>query len=169
MNPQPTIRPARPDDLPALAGIERRAAALFAPEDLPPALRGETVPAPTLRQAQADGLLWVAEDGGRLAGFALAEWLDGRLHLAEMDVDPDHGRRGIGAALLAHMVEQAARLGCDAVTLTTFDHLPWNAPFYRRHGFADIAPAPASPLAARLCAEAEAGLSRRVALRRDLV
>ncbi|POA98005.1 N-acetyltransferase [Chromobacterium sinusclupearum] len=160
------IRPARLADLPLLADIERRAAALFPESDLPPALRGAVLPAEALAGAQLDGLLWVAEDEGRVAGFALAEIVDGHLHLAEMDVDPDHARRGLGAALLRRLVVEAAMRGHAALTLTTFAHLPWNAPFYRRHGFQDFAPDADSQLAARLRAEAAAGFRNRVALRR---
>ncbi|WP_199154226.1 GNAT family N-acetyltransferase [Chromobacterium sp. ASV23] len=160
------IRPARLADLPLLADIERRAAALFPESDLPPALRGAVLPVEALAGAQLEGLLWVAEDEGRVAGFALAEIVDGHLHLAEMDVDPDHARRGLGAALLRRLVVEAAMRGHVALTLTTFAHLPWNAPFYRRHGFQDFAPAADSQLAARLRAEAAAGFRNRVALRR---
>ncbi|MEJ8674440.1 GNAT family N-acetyltransferase [Chromobacterium amazonense] len=162
------IRPARLADLPLLADIERRAAALFPESDLPPALRGAALPFEALAEALLDGQLWVADDGGLPVGFALAERLDGQLHLAEMDVDPDHARRGLGAALLRQVLAEAARRGCAAVTLTTFAHLPWNAPFYRRHGFQDFAPAAGSQLAARLRAEAAAGFRNRVALRRAI-
>ncbi|OHX12168.1 GNAT family N-acetyltransferase [Chromobacterium sphagni] len=163
------IRPAAPADLPLLADIELRAASLFPERDLPPALRGAALPADELWQAQTAGLLWVAEDGGQVAGFALAETLDDQLHLAEMDVDPEHARRGLGGMLLARVVAHAGRLGHAAVTLTTFSHLPWNAPFYRRHGFVEIAPPPGSQLAARLWEEAALGLARRVAMRRAIV
>jgi GNAT superfamily N-acetyltransferase len=160
------IRPPEAAELPLLAQIERRAARLFSLEDLPSALSEDTLPAGMLSDARDAGLLWVADDGGLPVGFALAERLDGQLHLAEMDVDPSHARRGIGAALLRQVLAQAARHGCAAVTLTTFAHLPWNAPFYRRHGFQDFAPAAGSQLAARLRAEAAAGFRNRVALRR---
>ncbi|MBT2865795.1 GNAT family N-acetyltransferase [Chromobacterium violaceum] len=160
------IRPPEAAELPLLARIERRAARLFSPEDLPSALSEHTLPAGMLSDARDAGLLWVADSGGQPIGFALAQMLDGQLHLAEMDVDPSHARRGIGSALLRHTLAQAGLRACAAVTLTTFAHLPWNAPFYRRHGFLAFEPPAGSALADQLRAEAAAGLRNRVAMRR---
>ena len=36
------------------------------------------------------------------------------------------------------MCNWAAEHGYAAVTLSTFREVPWNGPFYRRHGFADL-------------------------------
>jgi GNAT superfamily N-acetyltransferase len=52
-----------------------------------------------------------------------------------MSVHPDHGRRGLGATLLNHVCAWARAEGLPSVTLTTFADLPWNAPFYAKHGF----------------------------------
>jgi hypothetical protein len=57
------------------------------------------------------------------------------------------------------------------VTLTTFADVPWNAPYYRRLGFADVPPGAQGPGLRRLRAhEAEVGLDRwpRVAMARPL-
>ncbi|WP_199181201.1 GNAT family N-acetyltransferase [Chromobacterium alticapitis] len=159
------IRLPLADELARLARIERRAARLFSPDDLPSALSERTLPAETLSAARDAGLLWVADDAGQPVGFALAEILDGQLHLAEMDVDPAHARRGIGSALLEHVLAHGAQAGFDGVTLTTFSHLPWNAPFYRRRGFEPHAPAAGSPLASKLAEEIQAGLRHRIAMR----
>lgn len=162
------IRPPEAAELALLAQIERRAARLFSPDDLPSALSERTLPAEILSAARDAGLLWVADDAGQPVGFALAEILDGQLHLAEMDVDPDHARRGIGSALLEHVLAHSAQAGFDGVTLNTFSHLPWNAPFYRRRGFMAFEPPAGSALAERLRAEAAAGLRHRVAMRRGI-
>src|SRR6185503_9462415 len=80
-----------------------------------------------LRKAQADGRLCVALDGDRPVGFAHVEMLAEDLpHLEELDVHPDHGRRGIGAALVRTVCEWVARSGYSEVTLTTFRAVPWN-------------------------------------------
>ena len=86
----------------------------------------------------------------------------------EMDVLPEHGRRGLGAALVGAVVAWARRRGHHGVTLTTFRHLPWNGPFYRRLGFEALSESELTPqLAEHLHAEADAGLdpARRVAMR----
>ncbi|GHD64722.1 hypothetical protein GCM10007350_24360 [Jeongeupia chitinilytica] len=161
---------AQPAHLPALAAIELAAAALFPPADLPPALRGRTVAAATLAAAQHDGRLWVATGpDGRVLGFALAGIVDGHWHLDEMDVHPDHAGQGLGARLLRRMLEAGAGRGFERATLTTFAHLPWNAPFYRRHGFAELPPSRCGPaLTAQLEAEQATGLTRRIAMVRPL-
>ena len=56
--------------------------------------------------------------------------------LYEIDVAPAHRRRGIGAALLAHIVEQARALGATRVTLLTDGDNARAQALYRRLGFA---------------------------------
>lgn len=104
-------------------------------------------------------------------GFALLVPLDEHIHLEELDVHPDHGRRGLGRQLVQAVVEWAREAGYPAITLTTFRHLAWNAPFYRRLGFADMDQAALTRgLRALLKHEADSGLdpAKRVAMRRVL-
>jgi len=161
------IRLATAEDLPALPGIERAAAALFPPEDLPPALRARTLPEPDLRGAQREGRLWVAQAGdGTIAGFALASLSATCAYLDEMDVHPAHARRGIGRALVQAVADWARGRGLASLGLTTFAHLPWNAPFYARLGFVELNTDTLCPeLSAALAHEAALGLRRRVAMR----
>ena len=115
------------------------------------------------------GRVLVAEVGGVLVGWALLEVLDGEGHLEEVDVHPDHGRRGHGRALVHAAAELAASLGHRAIVLTTFRSVPWNAPLYRRLGFEEIPEAELTPgLAAVLAREAEIGVTDRCAMRRWL-
>jgi GNAT superfamily N-acetyltransferase len=72
-------------------------------------------------------------------GFALCGEVDGHAHLFEMDVVPEHGRRGIGSALLEAVCSEAATRGYPAITLTTLRDVPWNAPFYTARGFSELA------------------------------
>ncbi|HSO64961.1 MAG TPA: GNAT family N-acetyltransferase [Ornithinibacter sp.] len=129
-----TIRPAEPHDLPALARIEDAGDALFAqrfgPVDWPPASSGEE------RAAEPGFLLVAVEDVDEVAGFAHVLDLGGHWHLEQIAVDPTHGRRGIGAALLAGVHEEVARRGGREVTLTTYADVPWNGPWYAAHGYA---------------------------------
>nr|WP_239522401.1 GNAT family N-acetyltransferase [Geodermatophilus sabuli] len=45
--------------------------------------------------------------GAPVVGFAVLERVDDDVHLEQLSVHPDAGRRGIGAALLAASVEEA--------------------------------------------------------------
>ena len=69
---------------------------------------------------------WLAEDEGRLIGFAVLkqDWLD---HLY---VDPDWHGRGVGKALLTAVREDAQELN-----LWTFQANGQARRFYERHGF----------------------------------
>ena len=124
-------------------------------------------------QAARERRLWTAvtRASGLPVGFALVTIVDGSAHLHEMDVHPDHGRRGLGTALVGAVVEWARGKRFSCVTLTTFRHLPWNGPFYRRLGFEALSPAELTPGLARLLdQEVRDGLdgSKRVAMRLDL-
>lgn len=147
----------------ALPGIERAAAERFSREDLPDSLRGAATSLGEFEAAARAGRLWIAwiADSGRPVGFALAAVVGGCAHLQEMDVLPEHGRRGLGQALVEAVVDWARQHGFRALTLTTFRSVPWNAPFYRRLGFRALTPAELTPALAQLLEdEAEDGLPR---------
>ena len=173
------IRDARETDLAQLPAIEQAADALF--RTLPDAAererdadpeRNRGVSVETFRERFAEGRLWVAVDAGdRPVGFLMAGIVDGQAHLEEMDVIPEHGRRGIGTALMERGCRWVTETGFHTVTLTTDRHVPWNAPFYARLGFEILEPAAFTPeLAAIYEREIARGNSRdrRVAMRRSL-
>jgi len=159
---------ARPEHVHALSRIERAAAQLLAGH-APASVLNETIGERELHEAQAEGRLWVALLDDVPVGFALVAMLgNGAPHLEEIDVDPAHGQRGVGAALVRAVCEWASRRGHRDVTLTTFREPPWNMPFYARLGFEEI-PADewTEELAAVVREEAGRGLdpNRRVAMR----
>ena len=118
-----------------LPELERAAGRLFEGWGLPASVLEETTRLADFREAQQEGRVWIALLGDdRPVGFALVEILTASVHLEELDVHPDHGRRGIGRALVA-AVCRAAEARELPVTLTTFRDIPWNAPFYERLGF----------------------------------
>ncbi len=133
------IERAQPSHVDTLCAIERKAVQLFRGHPAWPAYSAVSMPADQLRQAIERGLVWVAlDESGEPAGFI---WLDGELGdgaigVAELDVLPEHGRRGVGAVLLEHACAWAREAGYRRVDLGTLADVPWNAPFYARHGFA---------------------------------
>jgi GNAT superfamily N-acetyltransferase len=133
-----TIGPARREELARLPEIERRAARRFSSEDLAPELRDDVTPVADYEEAHLDGRLFVARDDESVVGFVHLVWLAEGAHLEELDVEPEFGRRGIGRRLVEAACDWARAQGCDAITLSTFREVPWNAPFYARLGFESI-------------------------------
>jgi GNAT superfamily N-acetyltransferase len=131
---------ARPRDLPLLPSIELAAARLLAGH-APSAVLNETTSQFALRKARRLGRLWVVLSGDEPVGFAHVMVHErGVAHLEEVDVHPDHGRRGLGRRLVQTVCAWATSHGFEAVTLTTFRDVPWNMPFYARLGFVPVAP-----------------------------
>ncbi len=166
------VRPARARDLPLIAAIEDAGLPMF--EDVLGDLTGDALasPAPSGQErAGQPGFLLVA--GDPVIGFAHVVDLVAHAHLAQISVHPDHGRRGVGAALLEAAAERATLKGHGSLTLTTYADLPWNAPFYARHGFEEFAPDDplTGPQLAISAEEEQLGLGRhgrRVWMRRVL-
>jgi GNAT superfamily N-acetyltransferase len=161
-DPKPyVIGLASADEVAALPGIEARACSLFDTVPATASLPEYPTPIDDFIEAQRQGLLWVARlPGAGPVGFALAERLGDDLHLEELDVLPEHGRRGIGTALLRTVRAQAASER-RRLTLTTFKDVPWNRPFYERLGFHVLDDDALTPgLAERVEEETAAGLPR---------
>ncbi|MEU6151927.1 GNAT family N-acetyltransferase [Actinosynnema sp. NPDC047251] len=156
------IRPARPDEFPLLQAIEDASGAPFRDFGMPEIADDDHLPLDVLARLH----VWVAADPGPVAWIA-AEEVDVHAHVEQVSVHPDHARRGIGARLLDHVQEWAAGRGLAGVTLTTFRDIPWNAPYYERLGFREIAVLTPA-LEALVAEEAERGLDpvKRVCLRR---
>lgn len=139
-------RPATLADVPALDAIETRAGERFRGV-VPEEIAADNVAESSLCAAATDGRLFVAQiSDGTIAGFALTELLDdGSAHLEELDVLPEHGRRGIGSALLEASCRWAKASGHSGLTLTTYRDVPFNAPYYLRLGFRTLGPEELTP------------------------
>lgn len=117
---------------------------------------------------------------GVVAAYVIVDVLDrpgpgdgpGRsAHIEQVSVDPAFAGRRLGARLIDHVADEARRRGLDAVTLTTFRHVPWNAPYYERCGFRSLADDELGPGLRRVRAREEVhGLDPvgRVCMRREL-
>jgi len=163
-----TIGLAQPDEVALLPRVEERASERFLTVPQTAHLPACPTPLADFEVAQRAGLLWIARyQGSSPVGFALAEDLGPSLHLEELDVLPEHGRRGIGAALVRRVCHEAAARR-RALTLCTFRDVPWNAPWYERLGFRPLPSEEQTPeLRRRIQEESERGLmeSLRVAMR----
>src|SRR5687768_10876016 len=133
-----TIDEARSSDLPLLPTIELAAATSLAGQASASVL-AETTSQAELEDAQQRGYLWVARADKVPVGFVHVKVLEpGIAHLEEIDVHPEHGRRGIGRRLVITVCRWAATNGYSCVTLTTFRDVPWIMPFYARLGSEEI-------------------------------
>ncbi len=132
------IQRADPDQVDALCAIERKAVQLFRGHPAWASYSAMSMPPELLQQAISRGLVWVALNEAAVpVGFV---WLDtdvgsDAIGIAEIDVLPECGRRGIGAALLEHACDWARAAGYRRVDLGTLADVRWNAPFYAKHGF----------------------------------
>ena len=173
MSPNYSIALASREHLKAIPGIELAAASAFAEADVPLDIRYRVTDPDVLDDARSGGRIWIALDRNDQAiGFAMIEIMDGRAHLDEIDVHPDHARQGIGSALLRATIEWSRRERYGAMTLVTFRHLLWNAPFYEKFGFRELQKnAFGSELKERFHEEAATGLNmrHRIAMRLELV
>ena len=157
-----SIRLAREADAEHLPAIELAAGALFRTiEGLADVAGVHAVPADEQRRLIRQGHSLVAESDGRIVGFLSTFRNRRELGVREFGVHPDVQRRGIGSVLLRALEIDARNAGFAAITLTTFRDVPWNAPFYARHGYETVADLDAHPrLREELEQEARHGLPR---------
>ncbi len=160
------IRAYMPHDAIPLAAVEVRASGLFAEFGFP-TLVPDPPTAPEAFHSFASAYeTFVAEHALQgPAGYAVLHPLGNFLHLRELAVHPDHGRRGIGAALLHMAVAKAMEDGRAGVSLSTFRDLPFNERFYAAHGFVEcpLEEAP-HPLARQFYSEVPPGIAPEVRL-----
>lgn len=158
-------------DLAAIPQIELAAARLYPQEDVPQRIATIPTPPGALRRACAQRRLWVARRGGRVVGFALGAFKDAMPYLRQVAVLPEHGGIGIGSALMRQVIGWARRRRAQYLTLVTFRHLPFNAPFYASLGFEEVPLAEQGPeLREQQANEARVGIDprKRVAMRLQL-
>lgn len=140
------IRPIGEDEMALLPVIERRSdqryidAGFFSEDDIGP----EDFTLARYQQSGGDTL--VAVDGNDLPiGFVHYVRLEQGLHIEELSVVPEWGRKGIGTALIDRVKALALDVGAFAVTLSTDILVPWNTPYYEKLGFEAVSPMALGP------------------------
>lgn len=123
-------RAATEQDAAALVRIEQAAMRTF--EEA-----GIDLPSFTSTTVLGEPLVVVLLDG-TVVGYAGVQQMGDWWHLHDVAVDPTHGRRGAGTALLLDVVARAREAGAQGVTLTTFRDVAFNGPWYARHGFRPV-------------------------------
>ena len=134
------IRRTQATDASLLPNIERSAGEAFrAIDSLAWLADGEDHPEATHLAHIETETSWVAVDDEVPIGFLIGDITGDTFHIVELSVRLDRQRSGIGSALLSHVINWARAQGLRTVTLITFRDVVWNAPFYRRIGFREIA------------------------------
>ena len=129
------VRPAQPSEIETVRDIERASAQRFV--GLMDALAAdEPSPADVLAARIEAGGLLVAQVGDAAAAFVMFRPVGDGVYIEQIDVLPAFERRRIGATLIDAVAERARAAGLVRLTLSTFRDVPWNAPYYRRLGFA---------------------------------
>jgi len=127
------IRTVEPDELALLPGLELAADTMFDSLGIGP------LPGPgTVAEFAAALVVLVAHDPP--VGLCRIDAAGSGAHLEQLSVHPDHGRRGVGRALLRAGSDWAADRGYPELTLATYRDVPWNAPFYASEGFIEVGP-----------------------------
>ncbi|MGN6088375.1 MAG: GNAT family N-acetyltransferase [Actinomycetales bacterium] len=164
------IRPVAVSELDVLQEIEVSAGRCFADVGMTEIARDEPMSVEQLDQFRRTGLAWVAvDDDDHPVAYLVAQVVDAALHIEQVSVHAAWAHQRRGRSLIEHAASGARARALPALTLTTFEHVPWNAPYYARCGFDVLDPIDWSPgLRAVREHEAELGLDRwpRVVMRR---
>ncbi|MGF6542705.1 GNAT family N-acetyltransferase [Paraburkholderia youngii] len=172
-DPAITFRFAAPHEAETIRAIEFEAGLRFVGvgmtgiADAPPMAR-EVVE----RKIEAREIIVALDQQEICVGFVMFEPQPTRVYVQELDVLTSHAGRRIGAALIEEVARIARARQLTQLVLSTYRDVPWNAPYYRRLGFRDLATIELdASLLARRDAHIARGLdeSKRVFMRRDLV
>jgi GNAT superfamily N-acetyltransferase len=133
------IHTGTPADLATLVAIDDDASRLYAQAglhiDFPPEHPFAVAERASWRRSLELGRTFMAiDDAGAPLGFAALDLVDGAPYLDQLSVRLASMRRGFGRALLGRAIDWARDHGA-ALWLNTYDHLPWNRPFYEKEGF----------------------------------
>ena len=128
------VRPARPNDVPAIAALARRSWLDEFGDSVPPEAAAEEAASRSeayFASALATDTILVADDGGAIAGFA--QFDDAELH--RLYVETALQGRGIGRALLEAALEHPRLAGAERVVLQVWEQNERAVRLYESAGF----------------------------------
>lgn len=129
-----TVRPARPDDVPAVAALE---ADNLGADAWSAALVAEGVDGrlPTVSYLVAEA---AGEVVGEVVGHAVASVVGDIAELQRIAVDPAHRRSGLATELLDAVVELARAAAADRLLLEVREDNAGALAFYAARGFVEV-------------------------------
>jgi GNAT superfamily N-acetyltransferase len=132
-----TIRRCRDDERPAILAIVNAAAEAYRGVIPPDRWHDPYMPAGELDGEIAAGVrFWGYEAGGALLGVMGIQPLGGVTLIRHAYVATGSQRRGVGGALLDHLIATATQ----PLLVGTWATAEWAIRFYERHGFALVSP-----------------------------
>lgn len=133
------IRKAKAEDLPKMRDIEVAAGEAFRTLDMG-AIADDSPPTlDDLAIYQQDARAWVfTKSDDEAVAYILVEVVEQSAHIDQVTVHPLHARQALGRKLIDEVARWAANRGLKGLTLTTFEEVPWNAPYYARLGFQPV-------------------------------
>jgi len=168
-DPAVTVRQARPEDAGRLQAIQLAAGNTFRDIGMPAAADTFPLPPESLSGYRRAGRAWVAADEyDEPIGFVVFDVVDGCAHIEQVSVHPAHAGQRIGAMLLEYVADWAIDQDMPAMTLITFRGVPWNAPYYERLGFRELAESEVTPELAARNADQGGNSAARVCMLREL-
>ncbi|MEP6623646.1 MAG: GNAT family N-acetyltransferase [Acidimicrobiia bacterium] len=166
-----TVRGAIAADSERLQSIEREAGEQFRSVGLGAVADHAPFSVDELVAYVNDGRSWVATEADAILGYVVVDRVGRAAHVEQVSVVPEAQGRGIGRRLMDQAHSWARTQGFDAITLTTFRDVSWNAPLYAHLGYRPLGEDELSDaLRALRDEEAEHGLdpATRVCMRLDL-
>lgn len=131
------LRLATANDAKRLPAIEAAAGEMFRDVGMDDVASAPPNSSHVYERAAKDDRLWVATSGTVIAGFLMFERLARSHFICELDVDPACAGQGLGARLINALT--------SPITLSCFEDVPWNKPYYERLGFRAVAPETLGP------------------------
>lgn len=122
-----TIRPATPEDIPAIVELERQTPEL--------AHWSEQAYKDIFEPGAPERLLLISESKGRLHGFLVAQFTSGDCELENIVVAPEKRRLGIAGQLLESLIKRERARGVKEILLEVRDSNAGARAFYAKVGF----------------------------------
>jgi GNAT superfamily N-acetyltransferase len=164
--PEFHVRTATPSDITHICNISASATTKFATIPALSDLAEDREEELQVQNWLDQGKIYLAESAGSSVGFIAAYPVDSAIYIAEVSVEEGFQGQGVGGMLL-NAVKQWACIRCrdegfksGLVSLKTYADVPWNGPWYRKHGFKEVDPAAVSLSHVEMAADDKTKLER---------
>jgi GNAT superfamily N-acetyltransferase len=166
-----TIRRASPDEIDQMVAIDDDACTLYVEAgldaDLGPQHPYSIAERACWTRCARQGSAFVAgPPNAPPVGLLVMDRIDGAPYLEQLSVRRTAMRQGLGRRLLERAIAWADR---EPLWLTTYAQIPWNRPFYERHGFVTVPESACPPGMVKILDEQRHALpapEARIAMRR---